>query len=300
MSNDNRRAWSSGAGAITAPPTASSGVPTTGTQPGAHRGAGFGQRFGETERKDNWWLVPLAQAIGLAVLGAYATWAAFQGAHYEYGRYLSPFYSPLFKPAWWPLSPALLILWAPLGFRATCYYYRKAYYRAFFADPVACAVGESRSKGYCGELKFPFILQNLHRYFLYLAFVVLIFLWYDVIRAFAFPQPDGRMRFGIGLGTLALLLNTTLLSLYTFSCHSLRHLVGGKLDCFSCAVAGGPRQATWTGVSILNGHHMAWAWWSLFGVCFADLYVRLCSMGIIHDRVVFPFDAFWMPTWTGM
>ena len=34
----------------------------------------------------------------VSVLGAfvvYATWAAFQGNHYEYGPYLSPFYSPL-------------------------------------------------------------------------------------------------------------------------------------------------------------------------------------------------------------
>src|SRR5207247_5016042 len=121
-------------------------------------------------------------AAGLAILGAYATWAAFQGNHYEYSSYLSPFYSPLFRPAWLPrwLSPALLILWMPLGFRATCYYYRKAYYRAFFADPSACAVGEGR-KGYCGEVTFPFILQNLHRYFLYLALIILAFLWYDVI-----------------------------------------------------------------------------------------------------------------------
>jgi hypothetical protein len=28
---------------------------------------------------------------------------------------------------------------------------------------------------------------------------------------------------------------------------------------------------------------MAWAWWSLFAVCSADLYVRLCSWGVIRD-----------------
>ncbi|HEY3216798.1 MAG TPA: succinate dehydrogenase [Candidatus Eisenbacteria bacterium] len=246
--------------------------------------------MGATERKDAWWFVPLIQALGLGLLGLYATWAALQGNHFEYlntGRhYLSPFYSPQLKPAWLPswLSPALLILWMPLGFRATCYYYRKAYYRSFFADPIACAVGEPRSKGYCGEVTFPFVLQNLHRYFLYLAIVILAFLWWDVVRAF---DLDGT--FGIGGGSLAILFSTGTLTLYTFSCHSLRHLVGGKLDCFSCVAGGGPRHKAWSVVSRLNEHHMAWAWWSLFAVCFADFYVRMCSMGGIHDPTLMTF-----------
>jgi hypothetical protein len=287
MREASGRRLSSGVGTAAAP--GRRGLPATGTAPGAYRGAGFGQSFGATERKDNWWLMPLSQAVGLACLGAYATWAAYQGKHYEYAHYLSPFYSPLFRPSWLPpwLSPAFLILWIPLGFRATCYYYRKAYYRAFFADPAACAVGEMKSQGYCGEVAFPFVLQNLHRYFMYLAGVILIFLWIDVVRAFTFPQADGGTRLGLGLGTLVLLANTTLLSLYSLSCHSLRHLVGGKLDCFSCAAAGGPRLKTWSIVSVLNGHHMGFAWWSLFAVCFADLYVRLCSMGVVHDPVFY-------------
>ena len=51
--------------------------------------------FGETERRDTWWWDPV---LVVAVLGGfivYATWAAFQNAHYEYGPYLSPFYSPV-------------------------------------------------------------------------------------------------------------------------------------------------------------------------------------------------------------
>ncbi len=240
-------------------------------------GAAFGLPFGTTERRDAWWFKPALQAFGLLVLGAYATWAAFAGNHYEFGNYLSPFYSPLLKFDWWPLSPALLVLVVPLGFRGTCYYYRKVYYRAFFADPTACAVGEPL-KGYRGERSFPFILQNLHRYLLYLAVPLLLFLWWDVVKAFTF---DGR--FGVAAGSFAILASTTLLSLYTFSCHSLRHLLGGRVDCFSCVAAGGPRHEVWKGVSWLNGHHMAWAWWSLFAVCFADFYVRACSMGWIRD-----------------
>jgi len=158
------------------------------------------------------------------------------------------------------------------------------------ADPIACAVGEPR-RAYHGETKFPFILQNVHRYFMYAAVVFLFILWWDVILAARFQTPDG-VRFGIGGGTLAILASTGLLTLYTLGCHSLRHLVGGKLDCFSCVVAGGPRHKTWSVVSVLNGRHMMWAALSLGAVCFADLYVRLCSMGVIRDWVFFPFDMF--------
>jgi hypothetical protein len=294
MSSNRSRSFSSGTGSAAAP---SHGLPSTGTTPGAHRGRGSQERFGQTDRTDAWWLMPLSQALGLAILIGYANYAAMLGAaHYHYveeGRhYLSPFYSPYLKPAWLPgwLSPALLILIFPLGFRTTCYYYRKAYYRAFFADPVACAVGEPR-RGYSGEAKFPFILQNVHRYFLYAALLLLIVLWWDVIKAFTIHGA-----FGIGGGSIAILLSTLSLTLYTFSCHSLRHLIGGRLDCFSCAVAGGPRHRAWSWVSVLNGHHMGFAWWSLLFVCGADLYVRLCSMGAIQDPLIVSFrQLFDMP-----
>ena len=97
------------------------------------------RRFGQTRRRDAWWVQPLVTFLGLSAFVVYSTWAAFQGNHYESGPYLSPFYSPLLfgegphswfgpQPAWWPgalpFSAALLILWAPGGFRFTCYYYR--------------------------------------------------------------------------------------------------------------------------------------------------------------------------------
>lgn len=238
--------------------------------------------FGATTRRDAWWLELVPVVIILGGFSVYATWRAFEGSHYEWGPYLSPFYSPLIKPSWWPLSPALLILWAPLGFRATCYYYRKAYYRAFFLDPPACAVGESRPHRYSGETRFPFILQNLHRYFLYVAIIFLVILWYDAIVAFWFDSPAGK-QFGIGVGSLVLLANIILLSSYTLSCHSLRHLIGGNVDCFSCVVAGGPRHTAWRGASFLNEHHMLFAWLSLFSVGLSDLYIRLVASEAIQD-----------------
>src|SRR5437867_6745485 len=181
-----------------------------------------------TLRRDAWWIAPALTALVLGSFGVYATWVAWVNRYYEWGPYLSPFYSPLIQTTWWPLSPAFLILIFPGGFRATCYYYRKAYYRAFFLDPVACGVGEPRH-GYSGETRFPFILQNVHRWFMYLAVVFLVFLWHDAIKAFFFENGVG-----VGVGTVVMLVNVILLSLYFFSCHSFRHLMGGKLDCFSC------------------------------------------------------------------
>ncbi len=231
-----------------------------------------------TERKDCWWVGPLLTAIGLSAFGVYSFWAALQGAHYEWGPYLSPFYSPLIQIEGLKISPAFLILWAPLGFRATCYYYRKAYYRSFFLDPPGCAVGEARGHGYKGETSFPFVIQNVHRYFMYVAVIFIFILWYDALKAFIW---DGQ--FGVGLGSLVMVLNTTLLTGYTFGCHSLRHVIGGKQDCFSCVSFGKLQHQAWSKVSWFNRRHMLFAWCSLFTVGFTDLYIRLCAMGIFHD-----------------
>lgn len=224
-------------------------------------------------------MIPVVAILG--AFGLYATFRAFEGAFYSWGPYLSPFYSPLIDANhhWWPWSPAILILGGPLSFRATCYYYRKAYYRAFFADPPSCAVGEPAwRKEYKGETRFPFILQNLHRYTFYLALVFLGFLWYDVVRAFQFHG-----HFFVGVGTLVMSVNIILLTLYTFSCHSFRHLIGGRLDCFSCTAMTKQRHGAWKRVSFLNESHMLFAWLSLFSVGLTDLYIRLVSAGVIHD-----------------
>ncbi|MDQ6829462.1 MAG: succinate dehydrogenase [Gemmatimonadota bacterium] len=249
-------------------------------------------------RRDAWWVQPLVTAIILTSFIVYATWAAFQNAHYTFGPYLSPFYSPeIFgdsphawfgpKPAawpgWLPFSPALLILPFPGLFRVTCYYYRGAYYKAMWADPPNCTVAEPR-KRYWGEQRFPLIVQNIHRYFLYFALLFLIFLTLDVWKAMWFTDAAGVRHFGIGIGTLILALNVVLLASYTFGCHSLRHIVGGYLD----QLSGRPvRKTLYDCASCFNRWHMKWAWMSLFGVALTDLYVRLCSMGILHDLRLF-------------
>jgi hypothetical protein len=257
------------------------------------------RRMGETMRIDRWWVQPAVVLLLLSSFLVYATWAAFQGRHYTFGPYLSPFYSPeLFgdsahawfgpKPDWWPawlvFSPALLILPFPGLFRVTCYYYRGAYYKAFWADPPACAVGEPR-KQYRGEASFPLIVQNIHRYSLYIALLFLLVLLYDVYQALWFTDPvTGRTELGLGVGTLVLAANVTLLGGYTLGCHSMRHIVGGYLDRLSRSPL---RKRAYDCSSCLNRGHLRWAWTSLFAVAFADLYVRLCSMGIWTDWRIF-------------
>src|SRR5258706_1186804 len=151
--------------------------------------------FGETTRRDAWWVPQVGAFVVLSSFLAYATWAAFQNAHYEYEQYLSPFYSPLlvgasphawFRQAPWfipAISPALLILPFPAGFRFTCYYYRGAYYKSFWADPPGCAVGDPRGKLYLGENSLPLILQNMHPYFIYAAVIFLFILTLAAIKS---------------------------------------------------------------------------------------------------------------------
>ena len=194
------------------------------------------RHWGETLRRDAWWVVPLVVFLVLSSFVIYATWAAFQNEHDVHRNYLSPFYSPLLftgddsgvpgdgyqhglfggKPGWWILpffSSALLILPFPAGFRMTCYYYRGAYYKAFWADPSSCAVGEPRNY-YLGENSLPLILQNVHRYFLYFAILFLFVLAYDAFSAFCFDNDgDGKFtNFGVGVGTFVLCMNVFLLS----------------------------------------------------------------------------------------
>jgi len=261
-----------------------------------------------TARTDRWYVQPLAILLGLLAFIVYSTWAAMVGVNYHNSvggaDYLSPFYSPLLFdapgqeasghawfgawPSWWPAlipaSPALLILWAPGGFRFTCYYYRGAYYKSFWGAPPGCAVGGPHTKRYKGERRFPLIMQNMHRYFLYLAIPFLFILAYDAWKAMWFATEDGGRAFGIGLGTIVLIINPILLGGYTLGCHSLRHLIGGKKDCMSAKPT---QKKAYDCVSCLNRGHLRFAWASLFWVGFTDLYVRLCASGVINDVRIF-------------
>jgi hypothetical protein len=251
-----------------------------------------------TLRKDRWWVQPTITGVILLAFVAYATYAAFENADYYWAPYISPFYSPCVASVcdatrqgaahgvhvpnvgiigtWWPISPALLILIFPLGFRMTCYYYRRSYYRAIWQSPPACAVGEPH-KRYTGETRFPLIIQNVHRYFFYFGLIFNVLLTYDAVVSFRNHQDQwGHM----GLGSLVLVVNAVLLWLYSFSCHSCRHIIGGRLKHFSRHPI---RFKLWGYVSVLNRRHMQLAWCSLIFVALTDLYVRLVASGTIHD-----------------
>ena len=207
-------------------------------------------------------------------------------------HYLSPFYSPeLFgdsphawfgpKPAWWPgwlpFSPALLILWAPGGFRFTCYYYRGAYYKAFWADPPSCAVGEPR-KSYWGE--HVVAAHPAER-------PPLLPLPGAASSSCSWPTTSGR-RCGSP---------TRRRQNVTSASASARWCWRSTSSCWAATPSAAIRCGTWSAaastscrarrcaataydcVSCLNRRHMLWAWCSLFWVGFTDLYVRLCSMG---------------------
>lgn len=237
-----------------------------------------------------WWIQPLVVGGSLALFIIYSTWAVFQTGNYYADPYISPFYTPCLAVncgeaatfpllgSWWTLSPALIVAGFPVAFRATCYYYRKAYYRAFFLDPPNCSEAaqrrEPRGEGYQGERAL-FVVNNLHRYFWYVGVLIAMVLTYDMVIAFHFP--DG---WGVGIGSVIFLVNAVAFWLYSLSCHSCRHAVGGRLKHFKRHPV---RYRFYNLVSRLNRYHPTFAWISLPAVVFADLYVRLVASGLVTD-----------------
>ncbi|HEY6933780.1 MAG TPA: hypothetical protein VI452_10305 [Marmoricola sp.] len=251
-------------------------------------GAGRAEVEARTLRTDRWWLYPVTTFVVFLAFVVYATWRAFEGAHYYSAPYLSPFYSPCLGACvpgssdfgqpfhGWPLSAALIILIFPLGFRLSCYYYRKAYYRSFWLSPPACAVAEPHGS-YSGETRLPLILNNIHRYFWYAAVLVALVLTWDTVLSFRDASGDwGHM----GLGSLIFLVNIVLIWGYTMGCHSCRHILGGRLRHFSRHPV---RYRLWGWASRLNAQHARYAWLSLFSIWIADLYVYLLSTNVFSD-----------------
>lgn len=265
---------------------------STATAPAKARAA-IGER---TLRKDNWRRYPIVTLVIFTAWLAYGLVRALMGADFfvpQY-HYLTPFYSPCFNvkcgdaaefgtflPGGTPFFIPFAAISLPflLLFRLTCYYYRKAYYRAYWASPPACGVREPH-KTYTGERRFPLIGQNLHRYFWAAAFLISLVNTWDAIRAF--HGKDGG--FGIGIGTLILLANVILLWGYTLSCHSCRHIVGGRLKNFSKHPI---RYWAWMQISKLNERHGQFALITLGSLVVADLYVALVAHGTFSDVRIF-------------
>lgn len=252
---------------------------TTATTPGD--GKARAAIAARTLRTDRWWLAPLVTFIGLGAWVTYATVRVFMHDWFfvpEY-HYLTPFYSPCVTdicgeaamfgtplPSFFLLPEAAFTLPFLLLFRLTCYYYRKAYYRAFWLSPPACAVPDGH-KTYSGETRFPLIFQNAHRYAFYAAGVISVINTWDAVHA---------QTTGLGLGNVILWVNVIMLWAYTLSCHSCRHIAGGRLKHFSKHPV---RYRFWTFVSKLNTRHMQLAWITLGTLALTDFYI----MGLAAD-----------------
>jgi hypothetical protein len=244
-----------------------------------------------TLRADRWWLAPLLTVLGLSAWVIYAVVRVYMHKWYWVAdhHYLTPFYSPCITdrcvpqaahigrvlPGWWIIPEAAFSLPFLLLFRLTCYYYRKAYYRSFWASPPACAVPDGHQR-YSGETRSPLIFQNGHRYAFYAALVISLINTWDA--AVGFRGADGKV--GFGLGNLILVGNVVMLWAYTVSCHSCRHIVGGRLKHFSRHPV---RYRLWTFVSKLNTRHMLLAWVTLGTLALTDFYVMAVSAGWFPD-----------------
>jgi hypothetical protein len=263
--------------------------PAMGSGVGAPGRAQISER---TLRTDRWWLPPLLYFIGFTAWLIYGVVrAATQKDYYVPAyHYLTPFSSPCLSTSCvpgsstfgtpfghWPSLVPFAVLTLPflLLFRLTCYYYRKAYYRAFWLSPPACAVAEPHAR-YTGERRFPLVIQNSHRYFFYLAVLISVINTWDAIDAF--HGKDGG--FGIGLGTVIMVVNVLLLWAYTASCHSCRSIMGGRLNHFSKHPV---RYWLWMQISKLNHRHMQLALVTLITLVVTDAYIGLVAAGHISD-----------------
>ena len=266
------------------------GAVITDTEVATARNATLPKGLALNARIDAYWVQPLVTFLVLSGFVAYATWRVLENQFFiaDNGayHYATPFGNPNLAEfavvgppiqflaeaipvvGGFLLYPGVLILPFVAGFRFTCYYYRKAYYRSFAMSPPACAVPGTRGKGWKGERGL-MVFQNLHRYFFYAALVVLLFNFIDMVKSIS--TPNGLY---FGVGSALMILNVAFLSFYTLGCHSLRHLVGGKLDCFSCSTPARIRYGLWSRVTMLNKRHQLWAWVSLVWVAGTDFYIR--------------------------
>jgi hypothetical protein len=203
--------------------------------------------------------------IGLAALIAFPV--------KEYAGYIDPFY-----------SPTLLIIPIIGLFRLTCYAFRKDYNRHLFKHPLQCPAlpsADSSARAYTGETSLFMKIENYHRYFMYVALAVLPFFYYDLFVSLTYSGI-----FVLRLGSILMGLDVVLLTLYVFSCHSIRNLVGGRNDCYGCGLSAKMRKDVYKSQSFLNKHHRTFAWLSLLSIIAVDLFIRALTAGIGIDFVI--------------
>ena len=183
--------------------------------------------------------------------------------------------------AW--MSPAMFILIFPAGFRGTCYYYRKAYYRAFFQQPTGCAVSKPWNE-YSGETRL-LVIQNLHRYFMYAAVIYLPILAWDFWLSINFHHPETHEHsFGVSWFSVVVRECNDVVRIYIrMSC--IQTCNRRRSNDWTSSKWARFKHRLWKWSTSLNEHHKDWALYSLFVVMFADFYIwactDLCSVGMM-------------------
>ena len=165
--------------------------------------------FGQTMRADVWWAQPLDRFSGSGRRSSFIR----PGRRFRDGIIISAPASRHFtRRKFWRFAAQLVRARNHFGgppgssfsgassssgrravFRLTCYYYRGAYYKAFWADPPACTVGEPRST-YLGERSFRSSCRTCIATSLYLALLFILVLAHDVWKAMWFTDPATGQR----------------------------------------------------------------------------------------------------------
>ena len=222
--------------------------------------------------------MPLITFIVFSSFVVYVTWALLQGEHYHYGNYLSPLYSPelfgdsphaVFGP--WTLAVADPVhpLFAgdadpglPAGVPHDLLLLPRRLLQGVLGRSRRLRRRRAARRATAARPSCRCIIQNVHRYALYFALLFIVLLSIDVVQGFRFNDAaTGDATFGIGVGSLVLLINVVLIAGYTLGCHSFRHLVGGMLDTLSRSPASARRPTTASAASTAttpSGPGSAW------------------------------------------
>ena len=142
----------------------------------------------------------------------------------------------------------------------------------------------NKSIGYQGERRM-FLFNNLHRYFLYAAMIIILIKWWDVTHTMHFHS-SAHNGYGVSIGTFVMGIEAFLLTMYVTSCHALRHLAGGMLARWTTSISR-VRGVLFGKISIANRSHGFWFWTSLTFVFLGDIWVLLVAEGRLNDMVLF-------------
>ena len=243
--------------------------------------------LGGTLRKDAWWAGPAATVLVLSGFIVYATLRAFEGNAYEWGAYLSPFYSPFFDVGWaqglgprrssrrrcsscpGPRASGSL---ATTTARPTTAPSRGTRRRAPSASARRTATTARRSSSSSRTCTATRCTWRV---------IFLVILWKDAIVG-VFGWKDGVH---VGVGTLVMLTNCVLLS----GLHvRLPQLPAPHRRQREQLLDGRARQRA---PPALEARHacstsgtMLFAWVSLFSVALTDLYIRMVAQRRHHRR----------------